>query len=62
MRVYTPYKQKRSSAKVPNCEICYFYFPYEAEECLGKLALLHNECHEQLHDVVQNEKKKRLES
>lgn len=61
MRIYTPYKKIRSSAKVPNCEICYYYFPYEAEDCLGKLSLLHNECHEKLHGVVQNEKKKRLE-
>lgn len=51
MRVYTPYKQKRSSAKVPNCEICYYYFPDESEECLAKLALLHNECHERLHNI-----------
>lgn len=60
IRVYTPSIRGRSSAKVPNCEICYFYFPTESEECLSKLVLMHRVCHEKLHGVDQNTTKKRI--
>lgn len=47
--IYCPRKNGKYSAKVPNCELCYYKYPDFAESCLNNLCLLHTSCHNDLH-------------
>lgn len=50
IKVHCPQSNGSISAKSPNCELCYYQHPKFAEACLERLSLLHDTCHQTLHE------------
>ena len=47
--IHCPQRNNYTYTMSPNCELCYFQTPLLAEECIGKLVLIHDSCHYKIH-------------
>ena len=47
--IHCPQRNNYTYTMSPNCELCYFQTPLLAEECIGKLVLIHDPCHYKIH-------------
>lgn len=47
--IHCPQKNGFTYTYSPNCELCYFQTPELSENCLQKLSLIHDYCHNSLH-------------